>query len=284
VGEWIKMSSDGYQLLQKFIDLAPYFNDLFVEDISVSIQDKERILHYIPGKKIDLGIKNGDLLKEGSVSYQVVQTGSKVIRMVGREVHGIPYIDLGFPIFHEQNVVGCITTITSIDQRERLLEMAETLSASMQQFSASIQSTSASSELLYQHNEDVMKQIQLVHHSINQIEKIAKTVYDVSSQVNILGLNASIEAARAGEHGRGFSVVAKEVRKLADHTGQSTKHISTELKMIQDSVEKLIASNQTVYQSTETLTKNLTELTGLIQELTSMATSLSTMAQIDNTQ
>jgi uncharacterized ubiquitin-like protein YukD len=189
------MSLDGYQTLQKFIDLAPYFNELFIEDISISIQDKERIICYIPGKNIDLGIRDGDQLKEGSVSYQVVQSGKKVIRKVGREVHGIPYIAMGFPIFHERNIIGCITTISSIDQRERLLEMAETLSASMQQFSASIQSTSASSELLYQHNENVMKQIRLVHESIHQIEKVAKTVYDVSSQVNILGLNASIEAA-----------------------------------------------------------------------------------------
>lgn len=277
------MSLDGHLTLQKFIDLAPYFNELFIEDISISIQDKERIICYIPGKKIDLGIKDGDLLKEGSVSYQVVQTGKKVVRTVGREVHGVPYIALGIPIFHERNVVGCITTITSIDQRERLLEMAENLSSSMQQFSASIQSTSASSELLYQHNESVMKQIRLVHQSINQIEKVAKTVYDVSSQVNILGLNAAIEAARAGEHGRGFSVVANEVRKLADHTSQSTKQISSELQMIQESVEKLIKSNRIANQSTETLTRNLTELTNLIQELTNMATSLSTMAHIDDT-
>ena len=68
----------------------------------------------------------------------------------------------------------------------------------------------------------------------------------VSTQTNLLGLNAAIEAARAGEVGKGFTVVASEIRKLSTSTSESIKQIDTVLKNINQSIT-IINDKVTLY-------------------------------------
>ncbi|PRS30107.1 methyl-accepting chemotaxis protein [Bacillus pumilus] len=77
-----------------------------------------------------------------------------------------------------------------------------------------------------------------LEHKTKNIENVVTAISQISDQTNLLALNASIEAARAGESGRGFAVVAEEVRKLAEQSAQSTKHISETVKLIQDESKK----------------------------------------------
>lgn len=80
---------------------------------------------------------------------------------------------------------------------------------------------------------NVAKLINTLGERSEDIEKIVEVITEIADQTNLLALNAAIEAARAGEHGKGFSIVAEEVRKLAEQSSQSGKQISSLIEEIQ---------------------------------------------------
>jgi len=73
-----------------------------------------------------------------------------------------------------------------------------------------------------------------------EIIGIVRTITDISSQTNILALNASIEAARAGEQGRGFSVVAEEIQKLSEQTKTAVESIGSIVHQVVNNTEEAV--------------------------------------------
>jgi methyl-accepting chemotaxis protein len=96
----------------------------------------------------------------------------------------------------------------------------------------------------------------LAHQSTN-ILSIVGYISEISNQTNLLALNAAIEAARAGEHGRGFSVVASEIRKLADQTAKSTKDVNEVLGTMTGSIGGIV---ELVKESSEGVNQGVASL------------------------
>jgi methyl-accepting chemotaxis protein len=92
-----------------------------------------------------------------------------------------------------------------------------------------------------------------------QIESIISVINEISEQISILSLNASIEAENAGQHGKGFSVIASEIRLLAENTKNSAKNITELTNKIQEEISNAYKNNEHNFKlSAEGIQTNIT--------------------------
>ncbi len=115
---------------------------------------------------------------------------------------------------------------------------------------------------------EMIKAIEEINHSSNEIGKIIKTIEDIAFQTNILALNASVEAARAGVAGKGFAVVADEVRNLAAKSADASK--STTL-LIEHSVSAVKNGTTIVNQTAEQLSSVVSGANKIINTIGTIA-------------
>ncbi|AOY99010.1 chemotaxis protein [Cupriavidus sp. USMAHM13] len=160
-------------------------------------------------------------------SRQIRQTGESVVEMADR----INQVSRGAA--ESANVAR--TSLTAAEQGQRAVQDAI---AGMNDIREQIQETS--------------KRIKRLGESSQEIGEIVELISDITEQTNVLALNAAIQAASAGEAGRGFSVVAEEVQRLAERSGEATKQIGALIRTIQtdtqDAVHAMERSTQGVVE------------------------------------
>ncbi|UFJ41085.1 methyl-accepting chemotaxis protein [Brevibacillus humidisoli] len=273
-------------LLQNVVKVSSLMHGMvlcFEDDFTLGVTDTEKFLAYLPGKSLRFGLSPEDPIKEGSLAHIVMRQGEAISKVMDSSVYGVAYVAGGLPILEDGKVTGSLVFGVSMDRQNKLAEIAEHLSAIVEEVNAQSQMMRDGAEALSSHSE---KQYHVMTNMLQQVQatsSVLQSISQIAKQSEILGLNASIEAARAGEHGKGFTIVAKEMRRLATMSGDLAKQIAEHLSALQTEMSAISEMALDSKNLSKAQTEGIIELASAIQEVTEESILLQQMSQIKTT-
>ncbi len=175
----------------------------------------------------------------------------------------------------EQEIENLENKISNqIDAVSQSSAAIEEIAANIQAVNLNVEKISAEYEVIVSESvkgrhiqEDVSEKVKaIVNHSKDLVEANA-VINEIADKTNMLAMNAAIEAAHAGEAGKGFSVVADEIRSLAETSGEQTKLISSLLNTISVSIDDIVNSSSRSARSFDDLGQRIHNLEILMEEV-----------------
>jgi Methyl-accepting chemotaxis protein len=268
------------ETIDAFIKILPYLPELFDSDTSFAITNREVFLVNQNCKNLQIKSEYGDPIQKNGAAAEAIKTGKMVVKEVSKVVYGVPFKSYAVPIKDKDGcVVGTVLEARSLERSKAVLDVSLNLSEALKNISTEINALSVDVQGLAKMNSNIALIVEETNERAKGINGVLKLIKNVSSQTNLLGLNAAIEAAKAGESGRGFTVVAKEIRKLSSSTSDSINEINIVLKSIEDSIELI---SRKILESNSIFTKQATsieEIASSLEDLRSTAQKLNLLSE-----
>jgi hypothetical protein len=263
--------------LSELLQVAPLLQSALHEDTHVVIADTEEVIASLPGKNINLRVPVGAKIENfrGTVTETALRKGIKLTEERGPEQFGIPYISTATPIYDGEVIVGVIGLISNNEKSELLKTSYTNLTSVLVKISTIIEETATAQLEAANKMQGLSEFSDAIVSRVRNSEEIINSIQYIASQSSLLGLNASIEAARAGDLGRGFDVVAKEIRKLANNSQESSDDIVNQLQNIKNDVENISSSIHGVVGFIQEIAARMNELNGSYDQLLQMSKEIS---------
>lgn len=210
------------------------------KDINSMINSINGIITDVESKSIDISKFATNL---SNTSNQIAQSSQEVATAISEDAQGASQqaanlADISKSLERFNSALESIyNSMTAVKEGSDLTkEYSNAGSQKLEELTSSIKVIHTSFDITYQ-------RVTSLNEQIKRIDEIAASIKAISDQTNMLSLNAAIEAARAGEAGKGFSVVAQEIKALAEQSKDATDLISQLVSKIAEGTNEVVSAN-----------------------------------------
>ncbi|ERI92176.1 methyl-accepting chemotaxis protein signaling domain protein [Clostridiales bacterium oral taxon 876 str. F0540] len=251
---------------------------MFEDEISFSLTDREKFIKFKTSENMGAIAKVGDPIPKDDVLMKAIKNDRVFAITTDRATTGFNIRVVAVPIKDNAgDIVGALSYGRSLKNSNDVLDLSKKLVDATIQIANTIEVINKQTQNIVKTNSSIQTDIQETLEQSKKTDNVIKIVNQISSQTNLLGLNAAIEASKAGEYGRGFSVVATEVRKLSVSSKDSINEINVILNTIKNSIVKIENNIDNTINSSNVQANAIQEITESIKSLKETASMLENM-------